>query len=185
MFIPFFVGLVFVLSLLTGGSLKRLAQWPLRASFLFFLPLLIQVALFNQEVSEYDHLVHLVTYFLLLLVVLLNLHLPGAKILFLGLACNFLVIALNGGYMPMSIEALEGAGMEVVAEVLAQGDVFHNGIALTAETKAWFLADVFYLPPPFPLPNVFSIGDVLLILGGSIFCWKGTRQRKYLYINYV
>jgi hypothetical protein len=34
-----------------------------------------------------------------------------------------------------------------------------------SETKLWLLSDIFVVPPPFPFPGVFSIGDCLMAFG--------------------
>ncbi|MGI6036552.1 MAG: DUF5317 domain-containing protein [Limnochordia bacterium] len=177
MFIPFLVGAVLAASLLTGGSLKGLAQAKIRGSALFFLPLLLQIALFRWG-GDRAAIGHMGTYVLLLAAVFFNLHLPGIKVMMLGLTANFLVIACNGGYMPMSLDALRGAGLEGVADYLQGGGMLHNGIAMSEGTRLWFLGDIFYLPPPFPFPNVLSLGDLLLVIGGGILCWRLTRASK-------
>jgi hypothetical protein len=171
-FIPFLVGAVLAASLLTGGSLKGLLQAKIRGSILFFLPVLFRWG------GDHVALGHVGTYVLLLAAVLVNLHLPGMKVMMLGLLSNFLVIACNGGYMPMSLNALRGAGLAGVAEYLQGGGTLHNGIAMSEGTCLWFLGDIFYLPPPFPFPNVVSVGDLLLVIGGGILCWQLTRTAK-------
>ena len=35
-------------------------------------------------------------------------------------------------------------------------------------TRLWFLSDVLVLGKPFPLPTVFSLGDVFLMLGACV-----------------
>ena len=177
MFIPFLVGAVLAASLLTGGSLKGLVQAKIRGSVLFFLPLLLQIVLFRWG-EDHVAIGHIGTYVLLLAAVLFNLHLPGMKVMMLGLLSNFLVIAYNGGFMPMSLDALRGAGLLEVAEYLQGGGTLHNGIAMSEGTRLWFLGDIFYLPPPFPFPNVVSVGDLLLVVGGGILCWQLTRVAR-------
>ena len=44
-----------------------------------------------------------------------------------------------------------------------------NAFIATPETPFYFLGDQFVLPRPFPFANVFSIGDVLIGLGGAWF----------------
>src|SRR5581483_5559131 len=73
-----------------------------------------------------------------------------------GLA-NFVAIIANGGVMPASRRALEIAGH-------AHVHGFANSTAV-AHPKLLFLGDVFAIPPSVPLHNVFSIGDVLIVVG--------------------
>jgi hypothetical protein len=74
---------------------------------------------------------------------------------------NLLAISVNGGVMPASPSALAGAGLG------ADEPGFQNSTAL-AEPRPAFLGDVFYFPASWPLSNVFSVGDVLIALGGRV-----------------
>ena len=60
---------------------------------------------------------------------------------------------------PADADALQRAGWP------SASDQFENSIAL-AHPKLLFLGDVFAVPSWVPFANVFSIGDVLLVLGG-------------------
>ena len=112
--------------------------------------------------------VHIFSNLLLLLAVGLNLSLSGMKVLGLGLLLNFLVIAANGGYMPIAPDNLVRAGMADLAEVLrAKGHVAKSTV-LTSETRLPFLTDIFLLPTWLPVNYVFSIGDVLIGIGAFI-----------------
>ena len=42
---------------------------------------------------------------------------------------------------------------------------FSNSVLAGADAPLLFLGDIFVLPRPFPLANVFSIGDVLIAEG--------------------
>jgi hypothetical protein len=44
-------------------------------------------------------------------------------------------------------------------------------------TRLWFLGDVFAIPAGWPLANVFSVGDVLILLGAAVASFRvsGTR----------
>ena len=63
--------------------------------------------------------------------------------------------------MPADAGALRTAGMT------ADPEAFTNSAAL-ADAKVAFLGDVFAFPAWMPAANVFSVGDVLLVLGGWI-----------------
>jgi purine nucleosidase/pyrimidine-specific ribonucleoside hydrolase len=51
----------------------------------------------------------------------------------------------------------------------------NNSAVIGPGTALWFLGDVFAVPAAVPLANVFSIGDVLIALGGAWFVWAATR----------
>jgi hypothetical protein len=106
----------------------------------------------------------------LIFVVIINHKLPGFLIIGLGLALNLLVMLVNGGFMPVTLEALEKAGLshlalghEANARVFSAKDV----ILAREETHLWMLSDIFITHWPFAV--VFSIGDVLLAIGAFLF----------------
>jgi hypothetical protein len=110
----------------------------------------------------------ILSYLMLFAVIARNRALPGVWVIGAGLLANFSVMMLNGGYMPITREALAqigdthgilgpGAG----ARVQASKDIVLGPEA----TVAGWLADIFVVPPPFPIPSVFSAGDVLIALG--------------------
>ncbi|HEY7600069.1 MAG TPA: DUF5317 family protein, partial [Candidatus Limnocylindrales bacterium] len=82
-----------------------------------------------------------------------------------GALLNLAAIAANGGQMPASAEAF--MALNGTAVVPAEG--FSNSIILAPDAPLLFLGDVFVLPRPIPLANVFSIGDVLIAIGGALF----------------
>ena len=71
---------------------------------------------------------------------------------------NLVAIAANGGVMPASRGALSTAGLDVQSGQFANSD-FVDGANLA------FLGDVFAIPAGWPGANVFSVGDVLMLVG--------------------
>jgi hypothetical protein len=69
--------------------------------------------------------------------------------------------------MPANADAWRRAG-------LPEPTAFENSAAVE-DPKFAFLGDVFYIPDRFPLANVFSIGDVLIVIGGTYLAhrWCG------------
>lgn len=119
------------------------------------------------------------SYLLLLLVVAFNRHLPGLPLVGLGLTLNLVVMVANGGYMPISPEAVAQAGFnhlllsdEPGARLASTKDV----LLPRDMTNLWVLSDIFVLPEFLPLRSVFSIGDVLLASGVFVLFQKGTRR---------
>lgn len=146
---------------LTGGRLGRLAALRFRRPGLLLTALAAQVVV--MQVPGVDEtgaaVVHVATYGLAAAFVLANTHVAGLWLLGLGAACNGVVIALNGGTLPASAAAMRTAGLQVQ-------DGFVNSGQLDDPVLSW-LGDVFAVPAAWPLANVFSIGDVLIIAGAA------------------
>jgi hypothetical protein len=159
--------------LLFGGRLSRLAYVQLRYWWLLVGALVAQIVII-EVVPEANHTilvaVHLATYVIAGVFVAINWRVPGLVIIALGGACNGITIALNGGTLPASRSALERAGFE-----LAPGEFMNSGV-LPDPTLAW-LGDIFVWPAPMPFANVFSVGDILIVLGALYGAHKITGSR--------
>ena len=168
----FLVVVSLIVALLRGGSLLRLGQLHIRHAYLILLGLALQLFVFSPFGARWESLMgyfYLASLALLLLAVALNRDLPGIRLLGLGLFLNLLVIAANGGLMPISVEAAHRARLfDVIATLQAMGR--HRHVTLMDEgTKLWFLGDTIVLGYPLPSFQVFSPGDILVALGAFIF----------------
>ncbi len=174
------------LSILVGylrrGSLRPLADLPLRHLYLFPAALLLQVAIFSLDLpwlpAEWQPWLHLSSYGLIVLALWLNRRIAGLPVVAAGMGANLAAIAANGGHMPVIPEHLARIGYPAVAQAIAAGETVNNSVLLTAGTKLKFLSDIFYLPGPFPSPNVFSWGDVLIAAGVFIFFQKAMKPAR-------
>ena len=178
-------GIVFLIILLAvarqGGDLRRLADVRLRHAWLVALALVVQIILtmvVDDTLPEaVAAAVHVLTYGFALAFVWFNRRVPGIAVTVAGGLMNLLAIAANGGVMPASAAALEFAGIEHTAEA------FENS-AVRDDARLLWLGDVFALPEGFPFANVFSVGDVVLLVGGYRFvsraCLDGHRPRHAL-----
>jgi hypothetical protein len=112
---------------------------------------------------------------LLLVFAWVNRKLPGFWMLGMGLVCNFLAIALNGGMMPLppeNAQKLLPAGSQVVLEV-GKRVGFGKDILLPRELTALrFLGDIFLLPEWVNYPLAFSVGDILISVGAFWLFWQ-------------
>jgi hypothetical protein len=163
------IGFLLILALvsvpLAGGNLSRLAELRIRLGAVAVGALALQILIISVLPGGTHGLhvaVHLASYAIVGVVVAANLRLPHAWLLALGGALNFTAIAANGGVMPASASALRAADRVPAA------DQFANSV-VKAHPHLGFLGDVFALPAPLPLSNVFSVGDVCLVVGAFLF----------------
>lgn len=162
-----------VLAYLWGGRLSRLAGLPLRAAGLVLAAFGIQVAIvYLTPIVELPTVLRVglytISYLLLAVFVVWNRHMPGIWIMGIGLLANAAVILVNGGHMPMTYEALVATGKSHLVVGPEPGTYLAGSkdiLLPLADTRLWFLSDIFVIPPPFPIPSVFSIGDAIIALG--------------------
>lgn len=158
---------------LLGGRLSRMGGLALRAGWLVPLALGLQVliiSVFPGTDPALAAVVHVATYVLAGLFLWLNRAVPGLVLLGAGAACNGVTIALNGGVLPASATALERSGFQ-----LDPGEFTNSGV-LEDPWLPW-LGDVFWIPAGVPLANVFSIGDVLIVVGLGVLVHRTCGSR--------
>ena len=162
-------------ALLRGGRFTSLVRMPLRWGVLAVAAFVIQALFIYQTPSRrvigvwgWEELLFVGSHLLLLVVVWANRQLAGVKWIGLGLLLNLVVMVANGGWMPITPEAIVKVGHTSLVPSLVSGTRVYsskNIVLSSQETRLWFLSDVFVLSRPFPVPSVFSIGDVFVALG--------------------
>lgn len=163
-----------LLTRLTGGRLSRLAELHWRAWWL--LPVALGLQVLIVEVHELpvrlSQAVHVLTYLLAAGFLWANRRMRPLWVVAAGAACNGFVIALNGGTLPASRWALAQVG-------ITDRSGFTNSGVVARPVLGW-LGDNWVIPGPFPLGNVFSLGDVLIVAGAVWLLWAGTRSTPAL-----
>ena len=146
---------------LFGGRLRSLAQVRIRSFWLIASALALQVLAIS-VVPTWPHALlvaaHLVSYVMAGWFVWQNRRISGLPIVALGGALNALAIAVNGGTLPASRSALAAAGIHPVT-----GNFNNSGVL--AHPHLALLGDVLAVPAAVPMANVFSIGDLLILVG--------------------
>jgi hypothetical protein len=176
-------GIGIVAGLLRRGNLANLGRLRLRAIWLIFVALLIQLLIFplgagGPLVTVGTAYFHLLSYAILLAFVVVNRRYPEILVMGAGLLLNLIVIAVNGGYMPASPTALRRAGLPDVAAALEAGLGEANTVLMTERTRLNFLGDFLYLPGWVPLASAFSIGDVVLGVGLAVILARRMVNRQ-------
>lgn len=103
-----------------------------------------------------------------------NLFRAGFWALGFGLLLNLLVIALNGGLMPISPETLAWLAPEAPPDAWQIGGRLWSGkdiVLPAAATRLWWLGDCLRSPMWFPQRLVFSLGDAFIAGGAYWFLW--------------
>jgi hypothetical protein len=155
----------------TGGSLARLANLRLRGVWLLWAALadqIIVISVLPDSNATALAVAHVASYVAAGVWLVVNRHVPGLWLIGLGGGLNGLAIAVNGGTLPASESAVRAAGQ------VADTGRFTNSGVLADPHLAW-LGDVFATPTWLPGHNVFSVGDMAIWLGLSIFLWRTCR----------
>jgi hypothetical protein len=162
---------------LLGGKISRLAYVRFRGWWIVVAALLAQIVIISVFPGANKTLldaVHMLTYVAAAVFVGMNWRIPGLLIIGFGGALNGVTIALNHGQLPASRAAQQMAGIEV-----AKGDFINSGVL--PHPVLPLLGDIFVWPEPFPLANVYSFGDMLIVIGAFYGAHKiaGSRLVKH------
>lgn len=164
MFILYAVVIGLGVGFLLGGRPSGLSELKLRWPAVMLGGLLIQVALFSEQVSAWigdaGPPIYVASTLAVVVAILRNRALTGMPIVAFGATCNLVAIAANGGFMPAAPGALEALG-KIAPTVYSNSSVVANP-AFPA------LTDIFAMPTWMPFANVFSAGDVIIGVGVAV-----------------
>jgi hypothetical protein len=167
------------LGFLLGGRPAHLSELQLRWNPLIFASLLIQLVLFTGLAvpAPVVTMAYLGSGGLALAWLFRNLMIPGIVWITAGGLSNFVAIAANGGRMPVDPGLLAQTRGAAYVRALAAGQVTSNSSIADHHTRLRWLSDQILIPPPWPLPTVLSVGDVLIALGVIWLIATGMRAR--------
>jgi hypothetical protein len=170
---------------LTAGLLRALIGKRSYRVYELKLPVLVLLAFLPQFFAFYlpktratlsDTLVSILlvsSLIILLIFSLLNIRKISFWPISLGFFLNFLVILLNGGFMPISPETVQKLiPNREDAWVIGQRLGYGKDIVLSPEmTRLPILSDRFMLPDWINYPIAFSLGDILIAFGVVWLLW--------------
>ncbi|SDT11599.1 hypothetical protein SAMN05444162_3126 [Paenibacillaceae bacterium GAS479] len=151
------------------NGLIALSNIKIRYGWVFPVLLLVQFLLFylqgvNSFIASISSSFFMVIYVVGLVLLWLNRSQRGFGMLFAGVFLNFLVMLVNGGRMPVSLDAASVLTPADV-EMLKSGEVWFKHQLLDDQTRLSFLGDIIPLGPPYPRKQAISLGDVLMNIG--------------------
>jgi hypothetical protein len=160
---------------LAGGRLSALAELRFRGGGLAIAAIVLQVAIISVAPAGHHGLhvaVHVASYVLMAAFVVVNRRIPGMALIALGGSLNAVAIVANGGVMPASAAAQARAGLQPTHDFINSAAVAHPHLG--------FLGDVFAVPASLPVHNVFSAGDVVLVIGAAVLLHAAARRPRPL-----
>jgi len=167
--LPLFAGLV--LAPLLGGRWSRLKTLRLRHVWLFYIAIGMQIAAFPfkslpwRTSDRIGVVLWIASFGVFLLAMAVNAGIPGVPLIALGLLSNLVAVVSNGGHMPALPSALAASGHHFAKS--------RNSIQLASPHLGW-LVDRWAFPSWVPWGNVFSVGDVAIMVGGLVFALGAT-----------
>jgi hypothetical protein len=153
-----------IVGVATRGSTARLGDLRLSWAPLIAAGMAVQLLLFSTPLGEAlgsaAPAVYIASNLAVLAAVWRNLAIPGLRLVLLGGTFNLISICANGGYMPVSPDALVALGR------LPRDGYVNNRVVDGVLFGP--LTDLFAMPAWLPMANIFSVGDVLIGLGAAI-----------------
>ncbi|MDT3428193.1 hypothetical protein J2Z22_003784 [Paenibacillus forsythiae] len=158
--------------LLRGGfryGLTRFGSLRIRGGLWFPLLLLLQFVVFelndrSSAFASFSGIFFAAVYVAGLYILWLNRRTPGFLFILGGVFLNFLVMAVNGGKMPVSLEAAKVLDPYYV-HILQTGAVVTKHFLMDSATRLPFLGDIIPLSRPYPRTQVISVGDIVMNVG--------------------
>jgi hypothetical protein len=170
------LGVVFLVVLvsvpLARGRLSALGDLQLRMPGLAVAGIVAQVVIVSivpEGLGGVHQAVHLLSYALLGACAWANRRIPGVPFIALGGLLNVIAIAANGGVMPLDPALVVHATQEGGHGFVNSGVVEHP--------RLLFLGDIFATPRDWPLANVYSIGDFVILLGVFVLLHRVSGSR--------
>ena len=170
------LGVVFLVLVATvplaRGNLSALGDLRLQRPWLALAGIGIQlviVSVLPEGAPALHEGAHVASYGLLGACAWFNRRVPGVWLIAVGGLLNFIVIVANGGVMP--------ADPSLIIEAAQRGGHGFVNSGVVAHPHLSFLGDIIATPRSWPLANVFSIGDLVIVLGVVVLLHRVSGSR--------
>lgn len=169
--------LSFIIALIRKGKFKNIISYNIKFKIIFLLYLIVHAGLvffgylLPQQIADYSMLIYLLGYLFLMAFLARNIGKYEYIIILIGVFLNFTVTFLNGGKMPLSLDAAAITGLA------DSGNVFLSKMhlisyAMDSSTKLSILGDIIPMPSAYPFSIVISPGDIIICIGSFIAVQK-------------
>lgn len=170
MFLCVSVIIAIIVALIRGGKWSNFKKFKFEMQWLVFIAIMLQVIIFNsiwekyQGLKIYTNEIFIISMVILLIFFLANIKIRGIIAILSGTFSNTVAILANGGYMPADPALLKNIlSNEEIVQMEAGFSNYHS-ILISEQTKLKYLCDIIYVPNI----NVYSIGDLLIVVGAFI-----------------
>jgi hypothetical protein len=183
MILAYAVAFLVILALLLRRDLSALGRisyrggWKLAAIVASLFVVQATVVLYVPGQTAFQIGILILSQLALIFLVLLNHHVPGARLFALGVILNTIVMVTNGGWMPVTPETYHFVHPDRTVEVQARPTSSKGIVLPRSETKLWILSDIIRVTLPWRRYAV-SIGDLLLILGAARFIFQAASRKE-------
>lgn len=161
-----------ITGLAMGGSFRNCSCLKIKKQYLFLAAAVVQIIGRMLAIKgfafaiNYGVVITSVSFAFLLAGFWFNRHYSGTYFMGTGLMCNWLVMAVNGGRMPVSRKLIELTGSKMIMLIEQGKDIKH--VIMNSNTKLPFLSDVIYLPKFLAYgvsAEIVSVGDLIIVIG--------------------
>ncbi|RIE05934.1 DUF5317 family protein [Candidatus Cryosericum terrychapinii] len=170
------------LSLVTGGRLRYIENFHLKALPLGVGAFVVQLLIFTSRgeslLGTLLPAVYVLTLLALLAFLLVNRRVFGVPFLLAGLVLNVVVVGANHGRMPTDPQALVATGQGSHAEELVRDGAAANVVLMSDRTHLNFMGDYIVLPFLGDMGSAYSAGDLLALAGEAALVYGMVRAGR-------
>ena len=182
MFVLVVLACALCLSLVTGGRLRYIENFHLKALPLGVGAFVVQLLIFTSRgeslLGTLLPAVYVLTLLALLAFLLVNRRVFGVPFLLAGLVLNVVVVGANHGRMPTDPQALVATGQGSHAEELVRDGAAANVVLMSDRTHLNFMGDYIVLPFLGDMGSAYSAGDLLALAGEAALVYGMVRTGR-------